>query len=62
MEVDVLVGAKVLGDGDAVEVLADLAVVNGRDVEEEQEADEEDGHRDQADPNEHDLFPPEKKS
>ena len=59
VEVDVLVGAKVLGDGDAVEVLADLTVVNRRDVEEEQEADEEDNHRDQTDPHEHDLFPPE---
>ena len=59
VEVDVLVGAKVLGDGDAVEVLADLAVVDRRDVKEEQEADEEHGHRDQTDPNEYDLFPPE---
>ena len=60
VQVDVLVCAKVLGDGDAVEVLADLAVVDRRDVEKEQEADEEDQDRDQADPHEHDLFPPEK--
>ena len=58
-EVDILLGAEVLGDGDAVEVLADLAVVDRRDVKEEQEADEEHGHRDQTDPNEYDLFPPE---
>ena len=50
---------EVLGDGNAVEVFADLAVVDGRDVEEKQEADEEHGHRDQADPHQHDLLPSE---
>ena len=30
VEVDVLVSAKVFGDGDAVEILAHLAVVDGR--------------------------------
>ena len=57
-QVDVLIRAEVLGDGDAVEVLADLAVVDGSDVEEEEEADKEEEHGGQADPDQDDLPPP----
>ena len=57
-QIDVLVRAEVLGDGDAVEVLADLAVVDGRDVEEEEEPDEEEDDGGQADPDQDDLPPP----
>ena len=40
-EINVLFGAEVFGDGDAVEVLADLTVMDGGDVEEQDEADED---------------------
>ena len=56
-EVDILLGAEVLGDGDAVEVLADLAVVDGGDVEEEDETDKDEHGGDEADPEEDQLSP-----
>ncbi len=39
-EVNILICAKVFCDWNAVEVLADLTVMDGGDVEEEKEADE----------------------
>ena len=48
-EVNVLVGAEVFGDWNAVEVLADFAVVDGGDVEEQQEANEEKDDAGEAD-------------
>ena len=59
MQVDVLVRTKVLGDGDAVEVLADLAVVDRRDVEQKEEAHEQQQDGEQADPHEDNLLSPE---
>lgn len=57
-EINVLGGAKVPGEGEAVEVAADLAVVDGDDVEEEDEKEEQEGRRDQADIDEEDLLLP----
>ena len=54
-EVDVLIGAEVFGDWNAVEVLADFAVVDGGDVEEQQEADEEQDDAREADDDEDEL-------
>lgn len=56
-QVNVLIGAKVFGDGNAVEVLADLAVVDGSDVEEQQQADEEEDDAGEAD-DDQDQLPP----
>ena len=57
-QVNVLLTAEVLGDGDAVEVLADLAVMDGRDVEEKDETDEDEHGGDEADPEEDQLSSP----
>ena len=57
-QVDVLIRAEILGDGDAVEVLADLAVVDGGDVEEEEEANKEEDDGRETDPDQDDLSPP----
>ena len=56
-EIDVLVGAEVLGDGDAVEVLARLAVVDGGHVEQQQQANQHEQRGGQADPHQHHLAP-----
>lgn len=57
-QVNVLLTAEVLGDGDAVEVLADLAVMDGGDVEEKYETDEDEHGGDEADPEEDQLSSP----
>ena len=56
-QVNVLIRTKVFGDRDAVEVLADLAVVDGSDVEEEQKSDEEENDAREADDNQDQLSP-----
>lgn len=57
VEVDVLRGTKVAGEGDAVEELAGLAFEDRGAVKEREEEDEEAGDEDEREPDEEDLAP-----
>ncbi len=52
-----MIGAEVLGDGNAIEVLAYLTVVDWCDVEEEEKPSEEQRHGGQTDPDERRFAP-----
>jgi len=40
-QIDILLGTEILGDGDAVKVFADLTVVDGSDIEEQDKSDKD---------------------
>ena len=58
LQVDVLFAAKVLGDWNAVEVLANLTVLDGADVKEQDESNENEDGEDEAEPKQDNLPPP----
>lgn len=57
-EINVLICTEIFGDRDAIEVFADLTVMDGCDVEKKEKANEEQNHRGQTDHHQEQLpFP-----